>query len=143
MPTPSTQNPALSPKQRYSKSSKGLATKQRYNKSSKGKAAQKRYRDAGKNKAPANSYAARQRAKAAGYECKMAEAVKESVLACEICGRYPKEDPKGLCIDHNHKTGEIRGRLCFRCNRGLGQFGDSPFLIERALSYLKQRGSAC
>lgn len=55
---------------------------------------------------------------------------------CIICGSYHKR----LCVDHNHKTGFIRGLLCRRCNSGLGLFRDNPIFIEKALSYLKKRG---
>jgi hypothetical protein len=33
---------------------------------------------------------------------------------CAICGRPPKT--VRLAVDHNHKTGKVRGLLCFRCN---------------------------
>src|SRR4029077_12808515 len=36
---------------------------------------------------------------------------------CWICGNSPKT--RRLHIDHDHKTGKIRGLLCFRCNRFL------------------------
>jgi hypothetical protein len=42
-------------------------------------------------------------------------------------------------IDHSHKTGEIRGLLCFHCNAGLGHFKDSPALMRRALAYSQGR----
>ena len=35
---------------------------------------------------------------------------------CAICKRKPVR----LCIDHNHKTGKVRGLLCPRCNSSLG-----------------------
>lgn len=50
---------------------------------------------------------------------------------CTICGSR-----KNLCIDHSHKTGKVRGRLCSSCNRGLGQFKDDPTLLLRAGDYL-------
>jgi Recombination endonuclease VII len=34
---------------------------------------------------------------------------------CAICGAEPKT--KRLHVDHDHKTGAVRGLLCFRCNR--------------------------
>src|SRR5579883_279302 len=44
-------------------------------------------------------------------------------------------------LDHDHKTGFIRGLLCGSCNKGLGFFKDSPELMERAIRYLaKNKG---
>lgn len=39
-------------------------------------------------------------------------------------------------IDHDHKTGKLRGLLCDRCNRGLGYLSDSVVLLLRAICYL-------
>ena len=51
---------------------------------------------------------------------------------CAICGAA---DPQHL--DHDRRTGWVRGILCFNCNGGLGQFRDSPELLAEAISYLK------
>ena len=32
---------------------------------------------------------------------------------------------KELCVDHCHKTGKIRGLLCFACNSGIGHLKDN------------------
>ena len=37
---------------------------------------------------------------------------------CRLCGRSSKK--QHLHVDHDHKTGMIRGLLCFPCNRALG-----------------------
>lgn len=42
---------------------------------------------------------------------------------CEICNTDIKRK-KGSTVDHNHKTGAIRGYLCNRCNTLLGKMGD-------------------
>ncbi len=51
---------------------------------------------------------------------------------CAICG---VSDPEHL--DHDHRTGWVRGILCFNCNGGLGQFRDSPDFLAEAITYLK------
>ena len=41
-----------------------------------------------------------------------------------------------LCIDHDHKTGKVRGLLCNNCNRALGLLQDKPELLIKAVDYL-------
>lgn len=55
---------------------------------------------------------------------------------CAICGAKPKA--RRLAVDHDHKSGKIRGLLCMFCNTGLGKFRDSPELLERAIVYLEE-----
>lgn len=52
---------------------------------------------------------------------------------CAVCG--VKSD-KTLHLDHNHKTGKVRGLLCHKCNSGLGSFNDDVELLIRAAEYL-------
>lgn len=56
---------------------------------------------------------------------------------CGICAA----EPKGafLYVDHDHKTGVIRGLLCDLCNRGLGFFRDSSTFLEQAKRYLTEQ----
>jgi len=39
-------------------------------------------------------------------------------------------------IDHDHKTGKVRGLLCFKCNVGIGHLDDDPLKVKAALDYL-------
>lgn len=36
---------------------------------------------------------------------------------CALCERHYTEFTRNLAVDHNHKTGRVRGLLCFQCNR--------------------------
>jgi hypothetical protein len=58
---------------------------------------------------------------------------------CLICGRHQSEFKRRFNVDHDHKTGEIRGLLCFNCNTGLGGFHDNVEFLEKAIQYLKNK----
>lgn len=55
---------------------------------------------------------------------------------CAICKTPQSELKKNLCVDHDHKTGKVRGLLCTLCNQGLGSFRDNQSNLEDALYYL-------
>jgi hypothetical protein len=57
---------------------------------------------------------------------------------CAICKQRPPNGTK-LGVDHNHKTGQVRGALCVPCNTGLGMFGDDPDRLHKAIFYLTER----
>jgi len=57
---------------------------------------------------------------------------------CGICGS-PPSPTKDFGVDHDHKTGEVRGLLCDKHNLGLGLFDDSPDRLLDAIAYLKKR----
>jgi hypothetical protein len=42
-----------------------------------------------------------------------------------------------VAVDHNHKTGKLRGLLCNKCNRMLGFLADDPKMAENAAKYLR------
>jgi hypothetical protein len=54
---------------------------------------------------------------------------------CAVCGRAPRAG-RSLHVDHNHKTGVIRGLLCFRCNVGIGHFREDTLRMADAIVYL-------
>ena len=56
---------------------------------------------------------------------------------CAICNTHEAECTKQiLFVDHNHKTGKVRGLLCSQCNAALGLFYDDISLLQSAISYL-------
>ena len=64
---------------------------------------------------------------------------------CKICGETEKYN-KRLSIDHDHSccpgatscTDCIRGLLCSRCNKVLGQINDNEVLLQKMIDYLKK-----
>jgi hypothetical protein len=68
------------------------------------------------------------------------ELVTKYGTSCNICGRTRAGNGKDyrLSVDHDHKTGRIRGLLCSPCNRALGFFEDDPTRMAVAIRYLQQ-----
>jgi hypothetical protein len=53
---------------------------------------------------------------------------------CAICGRPPAKTR--LSVDHDHKSGQVRGLVCWICNRALGMVTDDPERLRRMIAYL-------
>ncbi|MFF3290030.1 endonuclease VII domain-containing protein [Streptomyces sp. NPDC003023] len=51
---------------------------------------------------------------------------------CTICLIAP-----AVHVDHCHRTGRVRGVLCFNCNSAIGKLGDDPDTLRRAIAYLE------
>jgi hypothetical protein len=58
---------------------------------------------------------------------------------CAICGKPGTRTtgPGPLQVDHDHRTGSVRGLLCHLCNWAIAFLGDTPEGLQRALEYLK------
>lgn len=56
---------------------------------------------------------------------------------CAVCGKSRQEEGRNLAVDHDHKTGELFGLLCFRCNHILIGKIRNPDLYLAASEYLK------
>lgn len=58
---------------------------------------------------------------------------------CAICfADFTWIRDKYIQIDHDHKTGEVRGILCIDCNLGLGRFKDKVENLNSAIRYLNK-----
>ena len=55
---------------------------------------------------------------------------------CALCGTT-EPGKKGLAIDHDHVTGQVRALLCGRCNTGIGLLQDDPELLAKAATYVR------
>lgn len=59
---------------------------------------------------------------------------------CAICFQ-PCKTGRGLSIDHNHLTGEIRDLLCARCNTVIGMVDEDKSLLLSMIHYIKKHES--
>lgn len=60
---------------------------------------------------------------------------------CAICKKlFPTVvfDPDKN-IDHDHKTGNVRGILCNKCNMGISLFDDNKIILMSAIDYLNKK----
>lgn len=52
---------------------------------------------------------------------------------CAICHEEKNET---LCVDHDHKTGKVRGLLCTHCNHVVGFAKDNIKILDETIKYL-------
>lgn len=63
---------------------------------------------------------------------------------CAISGiplRLEKGEDSGTkyaVVDHDHKTGQVRGLLCPRINVAIGIFNDDPELLRKTADYIEK-----
>jgi len=74
--------------------------------------------------------------------------------ACAICTTHwtacvPAKRPtheahflQRLCVDHCHRSGQVRGLLCNACNTALGLLQEEPARFLSAVSYLDREPAA-
>lgn len=56
---------------------------------------------------------------------------------CAVCeSECPTRGDGRFCVDHNHKTGKVRGLLCSKCNLILGNSDDNIIVLTKAIEYL-------
>lgn len=51
---------------------------------------------------------------------------------CAVCDGKPEH------VDHDHKTGRVRGILCFNCNQALGNVRDDLTVLQGLMDYLRR-----
>jgi len=61
---------------------------------------------------------------------------KEQDGVCGICGL--PQIMRRLAVDHDHKTGKIRGLLCSGCNTSIGRLQDNPERLVKMMQYLQK-----
>jgi Recombination endonuclease VII len=82
----------------------------------------------------------RQRRKPRAAQLGITDADYQALLAsqgggCAICDHPPRT--RRLHVDHDHKTGKVRGLLCHRCNRALPSWISLAWL-RSAIDYLER-----
>lgn len=69
--------------------------------------------------------------------------MQEQKGVCAICKRTETLKKtngisvRRLSVDHDHKTGKVRGLLCNRCNVILGKIEDNTILLNTMIKYLQ------
>jgi hypothetical protein len=64
------------------------------------------------------------------------EMFKKQEGKCSICKKHQNELKKILYVDHDHKTGKVRGLLCKNCNVALGYY--EKYDTNKFEAYLKK-----
>lgn len=53
---------------------------------------------------------------------------------CKVCEEPPTV--RKLAVDHDHRTGEVRGLLCGKCNTALGLLREDKNIIDKLKEYV-------
>jgi hypothetical protein len=56
---------------------------------------------------------------------------------CEACGKTGRN-----VVDHDHKTGKVRGGLCNSCNSALGFAKEDPDILQNLIAYIQHHRNA-
>lgn len=64
--------------------------------------------------------------------------MKDQNDCCACCGQHVSSFRRGLHVDHDHDTHQVRALLCTQCNPGLGYFKHSVERLEMGIAYLNK-----
>lgn len=67
------------------------------------------------------------------------EIIKKQNYCCPICGVDIEPLDRTTVVDHCHLGGEVRGILCQKCNILLAMADDDVEILNKAITYLKER----
>jgi|CXWL01.1.fsa_nt_gi hypothetical protein len=76
------------------------------------------------------------------------EMIEEQGGCCAICRSEAVDGGLGrwrrirLAVDHDHKTGAVRGLLCGKCNLGIGHFMEDETRLLNAIRYIKENNGS-
>lgn len=57
---------------------------------------------------------------------------------CPICSKRTIAGiTSKVVLEHDHRSGEVRGWVCDSCNTGIGRFKDDKELLKRAIKFIK------
>ena len=106
----------------------------------------KKWRESSKGRAYHKAWKASERGKLSNLESKFRclygitlveydQMIADQGGGCKICMEPPGK--KRLAVDHDHKTGRVRGLLCLGCNTALGNVKDNPVLLRRLADHIE------
>jgi len=59
-------------------------------------------------------------------------------FTCPVCrNTIIRQFKNDVVLDHDHKTGEIRGYICRMCNNSMGMMEDDINILKRAIKWLQ------
>jgi hypothetical protein len=85
---------------------------------------------------------------------KLEKLLADQCESCAICHRHWRECVPAkksrydmiflqrLCVDHDHKTGRVRGLLCNACNTAIGLFEEDVARFREAAAYIDRATEA-
>jgi len=56
---------------------------------------------------------------------------------CKTCASPLIHTEKKCCVDHDHKTGRVRGILCSNCNIVLGMIKENTITLSNMIEYIR------